>query len=97
MDVECCTTGSTVKTGNSLIPVQQNVRGTVSKRRDIIVLGWIKLTLRCCFTEHHTSHGNLCLTNIENYELGSISLDIIKVELEFFLRKEIHFSSLGSF
>jgi hypothetical protein len=24
-----------------------------------------------CFTEHHTLDGNLCLTNIENYVLGS--------------------------
>jgi len=49
MDAEYCITGWTVKTGNVLILVHQNIRGTVSKTSDIIgYLGWIKLTLRCC-------------------------------------------------
>jgi len=33
---EYCTTGSNVKTDSSLIRVQQNIRGTVSKTHDII-------------------------------------------------------------
>jgi len=40
------------------------------------------------FTERHMFDGNLCLTNTENYILGSISLNIIRgVELEFLLGK----------
>lgn len=71
--VEHCTTGSTVKTDNSLIPVQQNIRDTVSKTRDTIGSFWIDKTNPqvLCFTEHHMLNGNLCLTNIENYVLGS--------------------------
>jgi hypothetical protein len=72
MDVEYCTTGSTVKTDNSLILVQQNIRGTVSKTCDTIGSFWIDKTNPqvLCFTDH-TLNGNLCLTNIENYVLGS--------------------------
>jgi hypothetical protein len=73
MDVEYRTRGSTAKTNNSLITVHQNVRGTVSKTRHTIgSFRMDKINPQVlCFTEHHTLDGNLCLTNIENYVLGS--------------------------
>jgi hypothetical protein len=58
---EYCTTGSNVKTDSSLIHVQQNIRGTVSKTRDIIgSFSMDKINPQVfCFTEHHVLNGNL--------------------------------------
>jgi hypothetical protein len=48
-----------------------------------------------CFTDH-TLNGNLCLTNIENYVLGSNFSwhNHQKSWVRIFIRKDIHFSSL---
>jgi hypothetical protein len=98
MDVEYCTTGPTVKIDNSLVLVQQNVKGMVSRTRDIIVsFRTDKINPQVlCFTEHHMLHGNLCLTNIENYESRSnfSRRSHQKGGVKIFIRKDNHFSSL---
>ena len=72
MDVQYCTTGSTVKTDNSLILVHQNIRGTASKTGDNGSFRMDKINPQVlCLTEHCMLDGNLCLTNIEDYVLGA--------------------------
>jgi hypothetical protein len=66
MDLEYCKTGSIVKLENSLILVQQNIKGIASNTDDII--GSFKMykinprVLHC--TKHHMSDKNLCLINL---------------------------------
>jgi hypothetical protein len=48
------------------------------------------------FTERHMLDGNLCLTNIENYILGSnFSQHNQTGGVRIFIRKDIHFSSIA--
>lgn len=73
MDLEYCKRGWIVKLENTLILVQQKIRGNTSNIDDIIGsyrMYKINPRVLCC-TEHHMSDKNLCLINTENYVLGS--------------------------
>ena len=82
---------------NSLILTHQNFRGLEHKSDEII--NSLKMArvnqYVLCFTEHHVVKLNLCLTNLENYSLGSRFSHSIyqKVDNCIFVRKDIHNNS----
>ena len=83
---------------DSLILVHQNIRDLSSKISEFTIL----LTLdninpqSLCFSEHHMSESNLCLINIENYNLGSCFCCQTYQKGGFcvYVRKDIYYKSL---
>jgi hypothetical protein len=73
MDITHNGIGMNEELDDSLIFVHQNIRGLSSKISEFTSLLTLDYTNSqfLCFSEHHISEANLCVINIENYNLST--------------------------
>ena len=99
MDITQNDGGMNVKLDNSLILVHQNIRGLSNELTEFIsLLSMENINPQfLCFSEHHMLESNLCLINIQHYNLGaSFCCQIYqKGGVCIYVRRDIGYKSLN--
>ena len=74
MDITQNDGGTNVNPVNSLTLVHQNIKGLSNELTEFVnMLSLENINPQfLCFSEHHMLESNLCLTNIQDYNLGAV-------------------------